>query len=168
MSKKWYQENYFNRRNWLLENIDKRDLSAQEALILLLIDYHNEFSRGIQLETLARSAHLSMEELDSVMTSLCNKKFLTITSKTKISFNIDNVFEEPQKQLTGSENLFEMFEEQFSRPLSQREATTLSEWVNIYDSQTILLALREAVLKHRLSFSYIDKVLSANDRKETV
>ncbi|MBR0137627.1 MAG: DnaD domain protein [Erysipelotrichaceae bacterium] len=167
MSKKWYQENYFNRRNWLLENMDKRDLTSDEALILLLIDYHNEFSKGINLEVLAKSAHMSMEQLDTVMTSLCNKNYLVITSKTRITFNIDNVFEEPKKELTSSENLFEVFEEQFARPLTQREAMTLSEWVNIYDSQTIMLALREAVLKKRINFSYIDKILASSDKNET-
>ena len=35
--KKWYKESYFNGINWILENFDKLNLSADEALVLMLI-----------------------------------------------------------------------------------------------------------------------------------
>lgn len=168
MSRKWYQENYFNRRNWLLENIGNRDLTAQEALVVLLIDYHNEFSKGITLQQLSHDSHLDLQQLDVVLNSLCNKGYLSIITKNKVSFIIDNIFEDKKVEKQVSENIFELFEEQFARPLSQREATILSEWVNLYPSDKIIMALREAVIKQRVTFNYIDKILASGDSNETV
>ena len=38
--KKWYQERYFARRDWLLENLNRLEISPLQGLILLLIDYY--------------------------------------------------------------------------------------------------------------------------------
>ena len=47
--KKWYQENYFSRRNWILENLSKLKLTGNQAMILLMIDYDNEFRQPITI-----------------------------------------------------------------------------------------------------------------------
>lgn len=67
------------------------------------------------------------------------------------------------KQINNQElppNLFELFETEFARPLSQREFQLLSDWSELYDEKLISYALREAVIYEKRSFDYIERILS--------
>lgn len=71
------------------------------------------------------------------------------------------------KQINNQEKptLFELFETEFKRPLSQMELQRLSDWSREYDQQLIIYALREASISQAFSFNYIDKILCEWKRK---
>ncbi|MBU8907288.1 DnaD domain-containing protein [Desertibacillus haloalkaliphilus] len=58
-------------------------------------------------------------------------------------------------------NLFQLFEKEFSRPLSPIECETLSMWLDQDQHEAILIkaALKEAVVSGKLNFRYIDRIL---------
>ena len=58
------------------------------------------------------------------------------------------------------QSLFDVFEREFARPLSQLELQRMSEWMGKYDQRLILYALREALLYDKRSFDYIERILA--------
>ena len=62
-------------------------------------------------------------------------------------------------------SLFELFENEFKRPLTQIELQRLSDWSREYDQQLIVYSLREASINNAYSFNYIDKILCEWQRK---
>lgn len=157
--KKWYQERYFARRDWLLDNLNRLEISPLQGLILLLIDYYQEGRQVVTMENLAIQCHCTLEEIDAAIDDLCKMDYMVISSKNrKVYFDISGVFEDKPK-LEVSRDLFEVFEREFGRPLSQKETMAVSQWQSRYDSKTVVKALREAVIQDKMSVNYIDRIL---------
>ena len=164
--KKWYQENYFSRRNWILENLSRRKLTGNQAIILLMIDYDNEFKQPITIELLSQQTNLKTDQIDKIVMDLCQKEYLQIVSRNrKIVYDISGVFEDKPK-IALPQDLFATFETEFGRPLSQQETVTLAEWTANYAKKDIIKALREALKLNKLNMNYIDRILvnSANGK----
>ena len=135
---KVYQKRYFNRRNWILENIGKLKLNSNEALILLLIDYFNQYNEPQNINTLSKSSNMEKIVVDDTIASLISKGYLIlVTDDGKIKFNIDNIFEVKNEMIEKSD-IFDIFESEFGRILTQKEASIISEWLRIYDYNTII------------------------------
>lgn len=62
-------------------------------------------------------------------------------------------------------SLFDLFEREFARPLSQPECQRLGDWQERYDDKLIRYALRESLLYGKHSLDYIDRILLAWDKK---
>src|SRR5699024_11272668 len=71
------------------------------------------------------------------------------------------------KEKNSKENLFKLFEQEFSRPLSPIEIQTIGMWLNEdhYQVPLIEFALREAVLSQVYSLKYIDRILLTWEKK---
>ena len=157
---KIYQRRYFDRRSWILENISNLNLNSNEVLILLLIDYFNQYNKPLSIDTLSKSSNMEKILVDDTISSLISKGYLVlVTESGHISFNIDNIFE-AKNEIIENNDIFEIFEAEFGRVLSQKEASTISEWLRIYDYNTIIKALREALIYNKKSINYIDKILA--------
>lgn len=61
--------------------------------------------------------------------------------------------------------LFELFEDEFKRPLTQVEMQRLFDWQTEHGEQLVMYALREAILNNAYHFNYIDKILSSWKRE---
>ena len=80
--------------------------------------------------------------VDDTIASLISKGYLIlVTDDGKIKFNIDNIFEVKNEMIEKSD-IFDIFESEFGRILTQKEASIISEWLRIYDYNTIIKALR--------------------------
>jgi len=157
---KWYREAYINRRNWILANIAKRQLSAAESVLLLLIDFYNEQGQTITVESLAAAAGMAPTEADKVISGLNRKGYLTIVARNhKVMFNIDGLFEGPIANDYAAD-VFGTFEKEFGRPLTQREMTFIAEWLQSNDAKTVVKALREAMINNKPNVNYIAKILA--------
>lgn len=62
-------------------------------------------------------------------------------------------------------SLFDLFEREFARPLSQPECQRLGDWQERYDDKLIRYALRESLLYGKHSLDYIDRILLAWEKK---
>ena len=168
---KWYETNYVNRKDWVLDNIEYLGLDEKQTLIVLLIEFLNEKRIPISLELLQKKSGLSKEEVDQQISILCAKKYLSIKASAKqIKFLLDGLYDTDvaKEENVLDNSLFETFEREFGRPLSNNEMVKISEWNSIFEKKQILNALREASAYQHLSLAYIEKVLSSwKDKKYT-
>lgn len=159
---KWYKENFVNRRDWILDNLDNLKMSFEEIVIVLLIDFFNSNHINITLELLANKANCSKEEVNKIISTLCAKNYLDIKAVDKnIVFDLSKLFEaEYGKDKDVLKNdLNQIFENEFQRPLSNDEFTKLNQWLKIYDKKKIIQSLRKASMYQKLNFAYIEKIL---------
>lgn len=158
--KQFWQESYFNRKNWLMENIVSLNLSEREFMLLMLISFFSEQNRLITTESLSAHSNLSIQDVDDCLSQLCLKQYLQVTFTNGImSFNMDGIFQQKEKDVDALP-IFQTFEQEFGRPLTQKELMMLSEWIRKYDNELIIYALREAAIYRKLNIKYIDTILS--------
>ena len=155
---------YFNRRNWLFEQMENLDLTSEELLVVLCIDYMNEFKQFIDIASLSKKLKMDGSDVDDLLNNLIAKGYVRMEMGNRcMLFNIDRVFLQKEDDQPCHENefknLFVLYENEFKRPLSQRESETLSEWIALYDLKLIEYALREAIIYNSVNFNYINKIL---------
>ncbi|NBK97791.1 MAG: DnaD domain protein [Erysipelotrichia bacterium] len=161
---KLYNAPFFNRRNWIMEHMDQLELNVQEILLILCIDYMNEFDQIVDVNALSKKMKIEGQEVDCLLSALINKGYLHMESNNrKMIYNIDRIFmqKENAQPCASNEfkNLFSLYEKEFKRPLSQRESEMLSEWIELYELKLIEYALREAIIYDTVNFAYINKIL---------
>lgn len=168
MEKQWWKEHYVNRRDWIFEHLEELALHSEEALTILLIDYMNQHDMNISHGILAEKLKKNSEEIDNLLSVLTAKGYLQIGfQERKIAFSIDGVFTSLQKKtIDFDESLFDVFESEFGRTLSQMELQRMSDWLQIFDQKLIQYALREAIMFDKKSFDYIDRILVEWKRRE--
>ncbi|MGL5978027.1 MAG: DnaD domain-containing protein [Erysipelotrichaceae bacterium] len=155
-----YHKPYFNRRNYILDQIEHFSMNSDELLLVLLIDFCNEQNMVISHALLADKTHKGLDEIDKTLTSLTNKGYLDIRmGNRQIVFDISGVFKEQRIETVFNSTLFEVFENEFGRTFSQMEVSRISDWMKQYEQQLIIYALREAVIYNKKSLDYIDKIL---------
>ena len=114
---KFFEERFFDRRNWILDNIKKLDVSPIEALVLLQIDFLNQYKQEVSLDSLALKCNCSKSDIDDSINSLNRKGYLKMKSENGIVFDIDSIFE-ANKDIIEKNDLFTLFEKEFRRVLS--------------------------------------------------
>ncbi len=166
--KKWYQEPFFEPSSWIFENLMHLNLTSDEALVVLMINYMNEKHLKITNDILSKRTGLSYEKLDRVIALLCAKNYLDIkaTSQT-VDFCLDGLFESEmaKREAASSKDLYDVFEAEFARPLNQNEMQMLSDWIRYFDSKLILYALKEASMYRSLNMNYISRILESWQKK---
>lgn len=160
--KQWWNEPFIHRREYILDHFEDLSLSCEECMAILLIDFMNEHNIPISHGILAGKMKMEEAQIDDLLSRLSQKGYLDIVYQDKkIAFLIDGVFDTPtQKAMNFNQSVFEVFENEFARPLSQLELQRLSDWLKQYDQKLILYALREALMYNKRSFDYIDRILA--------
>ena len=125
-----------------------------------MIDFDNQHGRSISLDTLCQQTGLSIQQVDKAVSDLNKKGYLKITTKSRrIVFDISGIFEwEEEKSV--SQDVFQIFETEFGRVLSQMETTAIADWLSEYGEETVLDALREASIQKKVDVRYINRILS--------
>ncbi len=157
----WWREKFINCRDYMLDHLDELTMTSDETLLVMLIDFFNQHQIPVTHELLANKMKKNNEEIDELLSDLSTKGYVEIAFHAgKIIFEIDGVFKGAnEKAISFDDSLFDLFESEFGRPLSQMEFQRLAEWLNIYDQKMIGYALREALTYEHLSFDYIDRIL---------
>ena len=165
---KLYKETYFNRRNWILANFDKLNITNDELVLILLIDYCKEFRIRISYEYFMDKLHLDSKQVDEIIASLVSKKYLKISPNSKgISFDIDNVFEFDADvyEIAEHNDIYDILSEVFARPLSGLELQKASDLIEKYGTNKFTDALRIAEAYRKLNMNYISSILKNNENK---
>lgn len=151
----------------VLKNICNLEIDIKEFLLLL---YFMNEKNELDLDDIKEKIGLIDNDILNVFNSLINKKMIEIVMKKdnknikeEISLDLffdklllNNVAEEEKES-----DIYTMFEKEFGRTLSPIEYETISNWLyNNIDEETIVKALKEAVLNGVTSLRYIDKILS--------
>jgi DNA replication protein len=160
--KKWYHEPFFDSTSWIFENLMHLNLTPEEALTVLMINYLNSKQIRITNDILSKRTGLSFEKLDQVIALLCAKNYLDIKATANtVSFQLNGLFESemPKRDAAASGSLYDVFETEFGRPLTQSEMQMLSDWIHTIDSKLVLYALKEASIYRSLNMNYIARIL---------
>ena len=159
--KKWYQESYFDRKNWLLENFDKLNLSSDETLLIMLVELCRTNRKYVTYDYLMKKLGRNAKQIDSLVASLVNKHYLKISSNSKgLIFDFDEIFEfDPEKyEISDNKDLFDTVSEVFGKPLSPTELQKISELSEIYGEKRFIEALRLAEAKRTYKIAYIEGI----------
>lgn len=160
--KKWYKESYFNRKNWILENFDKLNITNDELVLILLIDLCKESRKQITYEYLTAKLNKSVKEIDKIIASLVSKHYLNLGSNAKgLVLDIDNLFEFDLDKYEVSDNkdLYDTLGDLFGKPLTPNELQKVNDLLNEYSEKDILEAVRIAEANRKLKLSYIEGIL---------
>ncbi|MDO4701587.1 MAG: DnaD domain protein [Erysipelotrichaceae bacterium] len=160
--KKWYKLTYVNRRDWILEHFDYLNLSSLEGMLVLLIDYLNANHCDIDYQLLSKKLNLKEEEIDALVSTLVAKNYLAIQVMNQgVQFCLDGLFDtEVNKEKTAlNSDLFQVFQREFGRPLSNNEMVKLTDFISNYQSAFILEALKYALMYQKVNMAYIEKIL---------
>ncbi len=157
--KEWYEKKYFNRMYWIFEELENLNLDHSEACLILLIQYLNETQTPISISLLKDKMKVEEEKIDSLLDVLHKKGYLDIEVDVKgFHISIDHLFQK-ENELHFESNIFDLFEHEFKRPLSSSEMRRISDWLGKYEQDTIVYALRDAILRNIHSFDYINRIL---------
>lgn len=173
--------------NLLMQYFKQLGLSHDELILILqlksLMDKGEEFPDS---QIIAERLHLNQEEVFRLIHQLIHKKVLQIKikktseGKTEDVYSLDFLWEklslldtqsaeteEDKNNEQSQKHLYQLFEEEFSRPLSPIEIQTIGMWQEKdgYSLSLIEFALREAVLSQVYSLKYIDRILLTWEKK---
>ena len=155
----WYHQIYFNRRDWLIDNYHRLDLTSDELLLLLIIDGANQQSKEITYDYLKEATKLTVNKIDKCIANLTKLNYLKIKPiRKRIDFNIDGVFRKEFEQDLDKPELLSLVEDSFGRLLSQTELKTLTSLTDKVEYDVIVYAIRQAVFQNKLTMSYLEKV----------
>lgn len=155
-----FHSNFFNRRNWILENLQTLHVNANEAMVLLLLDYFNEIHTMISHEIIADKLKIKVEDVEEIFLSLSDKGYLSIEMKDgNIFFDIEGIYQKETEGMPLSPSLLETFEYEFKRPLSSYEMQRILEMASVYDERRVICALNEAVVYEKVDLNYIERIL---------
>jgi len=161
---KWYQQYFFNKRDWLLCNYKQLGLSEAECLLCLLIEFAKEKNIKIDYHFFEKYFN-DRQETDKVLNSLVSKAYLHIDiSGDDIKYELDNIYEE--KNTPVSDNLFDLFEQVFARPLNATEYEKLAKMCLHYSDEDIKKALRMADAYNEHKMNYVEAILKKNHEEE--
>lgn len=157
---KWWNERYFNKRVWLLDNLQNLHLTLEEAMLLIVVDYHNEFQLDLSLNILSAKCNVAVDKLDNLINNLRTKGYLDIkVVNKKIKFIIDGIFDENKVTSYDKSSLYDLFENELGKILSQGDLRRINEWLSMYKEDEIINALREAVIYKKKNLNYIHNIL---------
>ncbi len=157
---KWWNERYFNKRIWLLDNLQNLHLTLEEAMLLIVVDYHNEFQLDLSLNILSAKCNVAVDKLDNLINNLRTKGYLDIkVVNKKIKFIIDGIFDENKVTSYDKSSLYDLFENELGKILSQGDLRRINEWLSMYKEDEIINALREAVIYKKKNLNYIHNIL---------
>jgi DNA replication protein len=166
---------------FLIENYAKLGLNEQEFACVLQVQSFIEQGEPFPTpDRLSERMSLTTSDCGALIGGLVKKGYLSLDKQWDQHgilyeyYSLDPLWEklcsfiqsEETKGIEKDEeenaaNLYQMFESEFSRPLSPIEAETLSMWIDQdhHSPELIIGALREAVVSGKLNFRYIDRIL---------
>ncbi|MFZ4452315.1 DnaD domain-containing protein [Salibacterium aidingense] len=165
--------------NLLFDYYAKIGLKDQEMMMLLhiyrFIEDHHPFPTPVQL---AERMSVTESECSALLRSLISNDFLEMQKKqdeNQVMYEtyslaplfrriVQEHYRPEQDEITETNTegeLYELFEQEFSRPLSPMECETINVWLDQdkYSPELIKTALHEAVLSGKLNLRYIDRIL---------
>ena len=160
--KKWYKQPYFDARAWILENFDKLNLTSEETLVILLVDFAKENKKKLSYDYLCSKLNVNTKQLDKILSSLVAKHYLSINvNTTGVGFDIDGIFEFDMEkyEIVENKSIFNMCEELLNRPLTPNELQKVNDLLEKYNENDFIDAIRVAEAYRKASLAYVEGVL---------
>jgi len=183
------QEGGLHVSSLLLKSYRSLGLSDSEAMLLLQMLQFSSVERNPfpTPEELAERMEVPSRQVTQWLQKLINNGFITIDQETiddvivecynftgwyiqasnwyaqqlRENKKADRQRIEKVQRNADTAELFQVFEQEFGRPISPMEYETIIGWIDQdrYSDEIIRFALKEAVFSGKLSFRYIDRIL---------
>ncbi|OQO71361.1 DNA replication protein DnaD [Enterococcus villorum] len=172
--------------NLLLKNYRRLGLGSEEFLFILQLHMAQlEGDDFPDLQIIATNMGVKQERVYQILNQLISNGFINIDTVTVDGKKVDRYNLYPMYQLLGDflesqkekqeeisqqkevQSVYQLFEQEFGRPLSAIEFQRIGQWLeeDHYQPEILKLALREAVLNQAYSFNYVDRILLSWERK---
>lgn len=169
-----YLEELIKNKDYIIKKelfplIQEYKLSLEECL--LLIYFMNEDMPSFDVERINKITCISVNKILDSFTSLTNKGLINIDvikegNIAKEVVNLNNVYITMVNNINKvnkvkiNNNIFEIFEKEFSRTLSPMEYEIINDWLNKNISEELIIgALKEAIYNGVTNLRYIDKII---------
>ena len=173
--------------NLLLDHYHELKMTHLELVLYLKLNQHQQGGDVFpDLIAISQRMGISQDEVYTALQSLLNKQLIRLVTtqtaggKQTDAYDLTPLFvalesllqikthqAEKQTQQASVSDLFQLFEQEFGRPLSPLELETIGQWLeeDHYDVELIRLGLKEAVLNQAYSLKYIDRILLNWERR---
>ncbi|MEQ7033742.1 DnaD domain protein [Enterococcus durans] len=172
--------------NLLLKNYHRIGLQSEEFLFILQIHMAQLDGDSFpDLQMIALNMGVKQDRIYQLLNRLVSNGFINIKTETIDGKKVDRYDLYPIYDVLGDflekqsrkledmsqekevQSVYQMFEQEFGRPLSAIEFQRIGQWLeeDHYQPEIIKLALREAVLNQAYSFNYVDRILLSWERK---
>ena len=148
----------------VIKNISSLDINLDEFLLVL---YFINVSSYLNNEDIKDKLGFDDDKIFNTFSSLLNKKFIEMDVSNKNGeviekIKLDPVYDRLAFSVKEEKNtdIYGVFERELGRTLSSFEYELINKWFeNGNSEETIIKALKEAILNNVRSFKYIDKIL---------
>lgn len=184
---KWIASGSTSVSNLLLKHYRQIGLTNDE--LIFVIQLNSFLDKGIAFPNtnqIAQRMGMDSEKMFGLIHQLIQKKVLEIRTnedeygRSKDYYSLDLLWEKlifylsqkdnetkKNQSIQNEKELYQMFEEEFGRPLTPIEMQTIGMWLDEdhYSLELIEMALKEAVLNQVYSLKYVDRILLTWEKK---
>ncbi|MBR3523655.1 MAG: DnaD domain protein [Bacilli bacterium] len=150
--------------SFIFNNYKKLKMTEKELIVLIYM-----YNSQVYLNPKAISDDLGMkiENVLDIIDSLEEKNIIKIDAIDKDNLrcemiNYDSLYEKCAFLLDNKKDnndIYSKYEKELGRPLSPMESEIISKWLEEYDEELIILALKEAIYNGTTNFRYIDRII---------
>ena len=163
---------------FLIEKYKALGISSDNVILLIyLINQNTPIICDYQ--KISSDLNIDLMDVMTQITELKTKKIIEVElkknalSKLEEYINLDllydkvflNFIDEKENKEEDNSNIFSKFESELGRPLSPIEYELLNAWIEQYNKDIIIEALKEAVISGVVTIRYIDRILFDWNRK---
>lgn len=163
---------------FLIEKHNTLGISAENVILLIYLINQNT-PIVCDYQKISSDLNIDLMKVMTIINELASKKMIEVELKKNslskleeyISLDLlyDKVFlefiEEKEEINEDNGNIFSIFETELGRPLSPIEYELLNAWLEQYNKDIIIEALKEAVISDAKNFRYIDRILFEWNKK---
>ena len=172
---KLYKLNSYQLNRYVVKGLKSLDISINELLLIIYLTNEKDTLDLIDIEC---KTSLTEEEILSTYSTLLTKglievKMERVDGKISETISLDNLYnkliynEKEDKTNIVKDDIYSAFEKEFGKTLSPIEYEIINKWIESgISEETILAALKEAVLNGVNNLRYIDKILLDWSKKE--
>ena len=161
--------------NYFIKYYKKFDLENNELLMLIYLLNCNE-KLILDNKKISKDLYLEENEVLNIISSLIEKNYISIEMSKNNGIieeyiSLDLFYEKINSCLIendkkdNSSDIYSKFEKEFGRTLSPMEYEIIKVWLQDFEEQLILLAVREATFNGVSNLRYIDKILHEWQKK---
>ena len=161
-----YKQKSFQINPLIIKNIKNLKITLNEFLLIL---YFINEKPSLDLENIKEVLGFTEEEILNTYSELLNKCIIEIkvnkengkvTEYVSLEMFYDKLILNSKNNENNTSDIFSKFESEFGRSLSPIEYETINNWLNNnIKEETIISALKEAILNGVTNLRYIDKIL---------
>lgn len=158
---------------FLIEKYSSLGISAENVILLIYLINQNT-PIVCDYQKISSDLNIDLMTVMTRITELKSNKIIEVelkknsASKLEEYISLDLLYNKVFLEFIGEkegdnkeedDNIFSRFEMEFGRPLSPIEYELLNAWLEQYNKDIIIEALKEAVISNAVTIRYIDRVL---------